>query len=425
MNEELRHSESHPAPKPTPVKGKRWLSILKFVGLGLAGGIGIALSIFLFLFSQDYFLQQREIWFIFDNGASGGVGHPGQDLEDGILAAIQEYAQFFREKRILLKVFSDNGDPKTAQKLAKEAVENDKVIAVVGHLSSSIMSDVSGLYLDSKLPVIMPVPTNPKFTKDALSANKNFIRMPPTDDIQAQVARDFMFDHHAQRIAVIEDADNSTYSEYLGRKFISEMRRASVQPGGPRIVYVSTVGGSMGKEFIPPVLTDLNVDTVFFAGSTDNALTFVEALLAVRPPGKMPTILMSDGIVDSKFLARLSDVPPELYVTFPLSDETRNGRCAGHFVLSYCPYGYDSVEILKQIVAETAPNVADNLWSKHYYNYTRSDFLNFFNDKLKSERPFELRGYFNKSYRFDKLGDNSSFRFSVWHADPKREFVKG
>lgn len=396
--------------------------ILTTVGTGLGLLVGLGQS--------GVLLKERKILFIFDTGETGGPGHPGYDLHLGIDKAWALNEGFFSDRKIIHAIFSDGGNDATARKLAQEAVGDSKVIAVIGHLSSSVMAATMDTYLDSNLPVIMPVPTNPRFTDASqLSVHKNFIRLPPNDDVQAAVATDFILSKKRKRIAVIKDADNSTYSEYLARKFIANVRDAATQPNGPRVVYVSSVGGTIAEEFLPPILNNLSVDAIFFAGSTDNAITFLETLDSATStpsasPRTSPLILMTDGVVDSKLLKKLSSVPPELYVTFPLSSNSRQsdgGACSRVFVLSFCAYGYDSVVLLKNIVDAVTPRGGD-LFGKYYANVTRRSMLRFLNRDLKTEHR-DLNGQYNKIYSFDNKGDNVAFRSSVWKANPeKREF---
>jgi hypothetical protein len=372
----------------------------------------------------------KEVRLIFDRGKNGGggAGHPGHDLDIGVTQALGDTAAFFSDRNIAtpLRVEDDSGDPVRATILATEAVKDKNVLVVVGHLTSSIMKATQDIYLKGGVPIIMPVPTNPELTSEPHKEGyANVLRMPPTDLHQAAVASEFMLSRDVKKIAVIRDGDNITYSRYLASKFIRNIRdNYSRTKGGPIVAYETIVGEQIVSEFLPDVFVKLKIDAIFFAGSTDNAITFLETLNAYRVsaehPAALPSlILMTDGVVESGLLHKLSNIPQDLYVTFPFSKKgtVKNGDigriCAGQFELSYCPYGYDSVILLKNILA----GIPLSRW--HNGDVAREDVLKQF-DEIKKQAGV-VPGTFG-DYLFDDAGDNfnSAFQFSRWKATKER-----
>jgi ABC-type branched-subunit amino acid transport system substrate-binding protein len=370
----------------------------------------------------------REVRFIFDQGGTNSSGHPGKDVADGVRQALD---QFPLGSNISVTIENDRGEKAEAVRLAKAAVDNSRVILVIGHLQSSIMAEVIEIYAQHQMPVIMPVPTNPKLTNRSY---RNIFRMPPSDDEQAKVASVFLMTHQIARgtsrgpiakIAVLKDAGNPVYSDFLASRTISILREArgnGIQ--APSVISVMDIGNGTDALSLADRLKRASVDAVFFPGTTDNALTFVEALSTFN---FSPVLLMTDGVVDRKFLKKLGNVPDNLFVTFQL--EAPHGKravlagssvgtpaCADSFAvfpLSFCPYGYDSV-LLSRLIIQRARNGLATL-------PTRAKVLDYLDQAKSSQQTFPAEF---SDYRFNSIGDNELAHFHVWQAEPNsREFL--
>jgi branched-chain amino acid transport system substrate-binding protein len=319
---------------------------------------------------------------------------------------------------IAMKPQNDKGNIELALKYAKDAAETENVLAVVGHFESSIMAETLDIYRRSNVPVLMPVPTNPNLTDEF---HKTILRMPPNDDDQGNIASNFISSRkNIKHVAVIRDDDNPTYSQYLADKFRAGIDNARTNKmDGPVVVLDETIQkGRLGRAH-PDRLRSLKVDAVFFPGTAANANTLLEMFGAAQ---YKPLILMTDGVLTRSFLLRLSEDPERrLLVTFQLNKTTANAgyptACIDSFAefeLSFCPYGFDSVILIKQILRTV--NAAIALTQRQI---SRADVLKHFAD-LRTERE-PMRAAFN-SYKFDKKGENTLVEFAIWRAEKTRKW---
>jgi ABC-type branched-subunit amino acid transport system substrate-binding protein len=402
----------------------------------LLGAVGVIFGVL----NTDIAKMGVKVVFIFDHGeySSSGAGHPGRDFFEGWRKGKADFETMLQRMSVEIEDEDDKGDEYVAKRAAEKLANDSRVVAVVGHLSSSIMAVTLQTYLDKNVPLIMPVPTNPEFTdRAAKQGHFNVLRMPPTDREQARVAVDFAISTlHSHRIAIIKDADNFNYSQNLATEFTKRLRILhAASDNGAAIVFQSTIGGSAASNSLASSLKALAVDTIFLPGTTDNALTFIETLLPVAyppasDPGPLPRIVMTDGVLVADFLNRLSAVPAELYVSFPLSHDgqfytnVRNGSnqrsgagsiCSRDTRTSYCPYGYDSVFLVHELLERTLLG----FFSRHLLNFGQADVL-----KTIKNLP-ELPGAY-ADYGFVKKGDtntgdtyNPAFQFTMRKANQK------
>lgn len=359
-------------------------------------------------FYKDPPQSEKYVWFIFDQGSNGGAGQPGDDLLQGVNEA-RRALPF--PPGVYAHLEDDKGNGPLALSLAQRAI-HENAVAVVGHLESSIMAETIGLYAQNGVPVIMPVPTNPNLTSPQY---KNVIRMPPNDTQQAKTASDFMFSRlDVKRVAVFRDAANPVYSDYLATKFTADMRELFLsRRSGPVVVYDATIGAGRTGGILPDVFKSLQVNAIFFAGSTENAITFLEML---NISDSFPLILMTDGVVERNFLRKLSHIPKNLYVSFQMGKATNNGHYCNEslaeFELSFCPYGVDSVYLVQRLLQKILDNTDARLRTISRENILDNIAI------LKKEHP-TLRGDYN-NYKFDENGDNTAIEYSIWKAETNR-----
>jgi hypothetical protein len=396
----------------------------------LIGVVGFGTNVFVNIAKEKTFLAHKEIWAIFDNGIKKGP-HPGQDLAQGISEARTITRPFLARLNISIEIQDDTGEERLAQQLAEKAARPDSgVIMVIGHLQSTIMARTLDTYLASDLPVIMPVPTNTSFTERNLqSTKKNLIRLPPNDAKQALVAAKFIIGHDRKKILVVRDADNAFYSYPLATLFTANIRASGTKQKAAPAIYNAAVGGDNSSESLVDSIIRNKIDAVFFAGTTENAITFLDSLNSIPPkktergPDQPLLILMSDGVLSADMLDKVHNIPPELYLTFQVPDKRSNNGdhgdyCGRNFKYSFCPYGVDSVLVTKKIIEDITSGFHG--FKKTYFdNVSRADILGYFQELRKGNDV--LPGAFG-SYTFDLKGDNTGFDFTVLKADATHQW---
>jgi branched-chain amino acid transport system substrate-binding protein len=216
----------------------------------------------------------------------------------------------------------DYGDPDRASSNAEELQHRSDVLMVVGHGSSTSSKRAVPHYLQAEppIPVILTTETNPALysppTRDEDRVPPVF-RLFPTDDNQAEVAANFIAKQGAKSVWVVADTSNPTYSEYLARKFLTDVY--DVQPSLKVILWSTSLN-------LPPYAVDkLGIDWVFFAGNWQNALVLVRQLHAM-PGTEKAKVLLSDASVDNLLLKYGGPDVEGVYLLHPLSADLFNKK---------------------------------------------------------------------------------------------------
>ncbi len=119
-------------------------------------------------------------------------------------------------KFLKVTIADDEYLPKTAEKIAKALVENEKIIAVVGHSSSDMTLQAGDIYNEAKLVAISPTSTSISLK----NFGKFVFRVAPSDDLAAQTLWNYLNQQNwaEQKIAVAYIPGNN-YSESLAKEF--------------------------------------------------------------------------------------------------------------------------------------------------------------------------------------------------------------
>ncbi|NEQ38907.1 MAG: ABC transporter substrate-binding protein [Okeania sp. SIO3I5] len=119
-------------------------------------------------------------------------------------------------KFLKVTITDDEYLPKTAEKIAQSLVENEKILAVIGHYSSDMTLQAGDIYNEAKLVAISPTSTSIYL--------KNFSRfvfkIPSSDDRAAQTLWNYLNQQNwvDKKLAVAYIPRNS-YSESLAKEF--------------------------------------------------------------------------------------------------------------------------------------------------------------------------------------------------------------
>lgn len=186
----------------------------------------------------------------------------GDDQLEGCKLAVEEInaAGGINGKKVVI-VEGDSASKPEQAKLAAEKVLNDKVVAIVGEVSSGNTIQIANSAFDKGVPVIAVGATR----TDLTDIGGNVFRVCYTDAFQGPVMAKFAVDKlHAKKIAVLTD-NALPYSKGLSESFVAKAKEL-----GGEIVNESTYesGGKQATDYAG-VLTNIqkaSPDVLFLSG---------------------------------------------------------------------------------------------------------------------------------------------------------------
>ncbi len=134
-------------------------------------------------------------------------------------------------KKIELVIEDDRNDPKETANVVRKLIDQDKVIAIIGSLTSKCSLAGMPIANSKKIPMISNASTNPKVTQTGPYA----FRVCFIDDFQGEVMAKFAYeDLGAKKAAVLYDIGND-YTKGLAEFFIAKFKEL-----GGEVVAVET-----------------------------------------------------------------------------------------------------------------------------------------------------------------------------------------
>jgi len=211
-------------------------------------------------------------------------------------------------KPIELIQADDACEPKQAVAVANRLVDQDNVVAVLGHFCSSSTIPASEIYDEADIISMATGSTNPDVTERGLPT---VTRICGRDDQQALILADFIANNlGAKRIAVIHDKD--TY----GRGLAEATRDAAQDLGVETVLFDGVNRGERDYNALVTKIRAADVDAVFFGGLYAEAGTLVRQ---IREQGLDIPYVSDDGIVDPAFVSAAGgkSFADGVYMTFP------------------------------------------------------------------------------------------------------------
>jgi|UniRef100_A0A7V3PUQ3 branched-chain amino acid transport system substrate-binding protein len=169
---------------------------------------------------------------------TGDVKTFGESTVNGIMLAVEEAnrAGGVNGKQIKLFISDDKNDPTEAANAGGKLIELDRVVAIIGSVSTKCSLPLADKCQMARIPMITPTSTNPKVTITDDGRHKEFIfRACFTDSFQGVVAARFAIDSlKAKTAAIMFDVGND-YSRGLADYF----RRFFEAAGGKVVAFES------------------------------------------------------------------------------------------------------------------------------------------------------------------------------------------
>jgi branched-chain amino acid transport system substrate-binding protein len=191
---------------------------------------------------------------------TGNTAHFGQDTDKAIRLAVdqQNAAGGVLGKQVRVVTLDDRGDSAEAANSVSRLIDVEKVVALIGEVSSSLSLAGGRVAQRRKIPMVSPSSTNPKVTQ----VGDYIFRVCFLDPFQGKVMADFARNElKFERVAILKDVKND-YSIGLADAF-----RAAFTANGGQIV--SEQSYSQGDTDFSAQLTTIksaNVQGIYVPG---------------------------------------------------------------------------------------------------------------------------------------------------------------
>ena len=276
----------------------------------------------------------------------------GQTSHQGVVLAVEEInAAGGVLGRKIEHVWEDNQTkPGESATVVKKLISRDKVVALIGEVSSGRSLEAAPIAQQAKIPMVAPAATNPKVTQ----AGNYIFRVCFIDPFQGTVMAKFAKeDLKAKRVAILSSVSNA-YSLGLAKFF-----KATFIPAGGEVV--SEKNFSEGDKDFRAQLTAVkaaNVDAVFVPGYyTESALIVRQA----RDLGLTMPFFGGDGWEDEQLLKIGGEALNGCYYSTHFSAENTDpvvaaftakykARWNGELPGAFSALGYDAVYVIAEAI---------------------------------------------------------------------------
>lgn len=258
-------------------------------------------------------------------------------------------------KKIVLVRGDDQCDPKQARNVANKLVDQDGIVAIIGHFCSSSTIPASEIYDEAGIVQITPASTNPQVTERGYP---NLFRTCGRDDQQGAAAASFIVKKlKAKKVAVIHDKD--TYGQGLADATRLELKKLGVED----VLYEGLTRGEKDFNALATKIKSSGADLVYFGGLHSEAGVLIKQL---REQGWEGPFVSGDGIASAEFVDVVGGPKntKNVYLTFlknPADDKKNQEIIASFQKDGYNPegftlYSYAAMQILARGIARVGVN---------------------------------------------------------------------
>jgi branched-chain amino acid transport system substrate-binding protein len=236
--------------------------------------------------------QSVEIPIGFFGPLSGNMAFFGTTVRRGIELALEEInRKGLNGRRLKLFVEDDRGNPEESQTAVSRLITRDRVVAIIGHPSSSGSLAAAPVCQQNGIPMISPAATNIKVTQ----AGDFIFRVCWIDPFQAEImARFAVQDLKARKIAILFDV-GSDYSTDLAKIFT----QVAQQLGAQVPIQESFSAGDTNFSAQLTSIIAVKPDAIYLPTYYNDAGLIVRQLRAL---GSNMPVIGSDGLASPDFL---------------------------------------------------------------------------------------------------------------------------
>ena len=216
-------------------------------------------------------------------GESSGIVIPPRN---GAKMAFDAYNATNPPKKIEMIEYDSQGTADQAVPLATKAIQQDKIVALIGPAFSGESKGVDPVLEQGKIPSISPSATNPGLSKNGW---KYFHRVVPPDSAQGPAVADFLVNAKSPKTAFVI-SDDQEYSVGLADAVLGEMKAKGVTTDRDQF----SKDASDYSSSIAKIKAD-NPDVIFYGGYYAQA---GRLLKQVRDAGITALFATGDGALD-------------------------------------------------------------------------------------------------------------------------------
>ncbi len=319
---------------------------------------------------------------------TGDAANLGINMKNGAKLAVDQYNDKHKDCTAELKEFDSQGDEKQAPGLARQLIQDKKIIGVIGPAFSGESVAADPIFNEAAVTTITPSATRP-----SLSANswKVFHRAVANDDSQGPAAANYIKKVlNAQKVFVIDD--QSAYGAGLADNVKKTL--------GSLVVDTDKVTRNVTKDFAGSItkIQSSGATVVFFGGYYQEAGLLLKQM---RAKGVTATLVAGDGVADKGLVDTAGKEASEgVIVTCPCAPAT---AAKGSFLTDYkTKWGQDA-----GTYSDVAFDVANIfLQGIEKGNTTNEKMLSYVNG-------VQYQGIAN-TYKFTDKGELDPSLFIVW-----------
>ncbi|WP_188399278.1 ABC transporter substrate-binding protein [Sporomusa sp. GT1] len=228
---------------------------------------------------------------------TGGIANFGTQTSNGIKLAFKEAnaAGGVLGKQITLILADNKSEPAEAANAITKLITQDKVVTVLGPVSSSNVLATLQIAEDHKIPVLTATATNPKVTVDNGKVRSYVFRACFIDPFQGKVMSDFAIKSVKAKTAAVYLDSSSDYSKGLAEVFAA----AFVQDGGKIVAKEGFLQKDTDFKATLTKIKATNPDVIFIPAYYEEVGKIVKQ---ARELGITVPLLGTDGWDDGKLV---------------------------------------------------------------------------------------------------------------------------
>src|SRR5262245_48822787 len=232
----------------------------------------------------------------FFGALTGSAANLGVNIEQGAELAVDQYNQKNGAGCIKMEKFDSQGDPAVAPGVARQLIQNKKIIGIIGPAFSGESIAADPIFDSAGIPLITPSATNPVLATGGQAngtAWKVFHRAVANDSAQGPAAARYIKSVlNAKKVFVVDD--QSAYG--------SGLASAVTQTLGALVIGSDKVGADGKQTDFSSTVTKIKgsgADVLFYGGYYQNAGLLRKQLTGAGWAG---TLVAGDGVNDPGYI---------------------------------------------------------------------------------------------------------------------------